>query len=175
MTASAMASIAMLRAIAIGTKPRLYKLSTSWQARVYVTPLDYSARVLIEFVLGEAAALSKGVVRNWIDAARGTVAEDADIETLQRLIRISDGNNNTPPGDAEREMLEARLKRLIAFHGLNASIIVSLQKTLAEKGKAPSKRTPKKKAKKTPSKKKALKKRTRIVGTLGRPKNARSR
>jgi len=139
--------------------------------------IDYAARVLIEFVLGEAAGLSVGPLKKWMQVARGAAAKGADIDVMRRLIRISDRSKNASPNDAEREMLETRLKRLIAFHGLAASTILSLQDILKS---ATSFKKPAKKAKKGTSKvgsmrKKATKKvsRSRSSGVTIKKKRAR--
>jgi len=107
--------------------------------------IDYTARILIEFILGEAVGLSVGPLKKWVQAARGAAAKGGDIEVVRRLIRISDRSKDVSPNDAEREMLEARLKRLIAFHGLAASTILSLQNIL--KSATPFKKSTKKASK----------------------------
>jgi hypothetical protein len=110
-----------------------------------VEGIDYTARVLIEYALGEAAALSKGKVRDWILAAQADVEEGQDIAIVRKLISMSDDLNDTDPDEERREMLQDRLKRLQSFQAFADIAIDVLQKRLAKTKPKPARNTPKRK------------------------------
>jgi hypothetical protein len=98
----------------------------------FIAGLDYTARTLIDYALGEAAALSKWPIKEWVEAAKGDAAEGDDIDVVRWIIRISDLSDGKELRDSQREILETRLERLKAFCASTDVVIKDLEQKISK-------------------------------------------
>ncbi|AMV48213.1 AVAST type 3 anti-phage proein Avs3b [Paraburkholderia caribensis] len=91
--------------------------------------LDYSARVLIQYLLGIASLEVSENVAPWLDAA---VEAGADATLEVRIADFLSGSANLPdPDELARKALQEKVEKLEVFSQLASSVAVELRSQLA--------------------------------------------
>jgi hypothetical protein len=96
-----------------------------------VRGLDYSAKTLIGYCLGEAARAAVNKSEEWVKLAEAAGAEDSATEIVVRFISSKADLGNKPDPNAEnRRQLQDRIERLERFAKLAEAVVGDLRARL---------------------------------------------
>jgi hypothetical protein len=102
--------------------------------------VDYSARIIIRYLLVLAARTLPDQSKEWVRLAMQAGQGDDDARVLQVLIQEADAGEGQPYV-MERKRLEERLARLTSLQAIAKSLAVELKKQLARTSKAENRKT----------------------------------